>query len=281
VLKLCVFFVFLAPIAGRAAEASAGPPLIGEAFHRMYSSDFSGAQTVIGRYISEQPRDPLGHAVRASALLFSELDRMGILESEFFESDRRISDSGKKLHPDKKIHDDFYAAIDKAQVLAQATLEKNPNDAPSLFAMCLALGETGDYMALVEKKQIASLSINKRAYREAKHLIQVDPSFTDAYLTTGFTEYLVGTLPLVVRWFVKFDDVQGNKEQGFQNLRLVATRGNYLKPLAKILLAAGYLREKKLAESQKLLGELSHEYPKNRLIQNELAKMNARLKAGG
>lgn len=280
-LKLCVLIVSLALMPGRAAEVSTGPPLVGEAFHRMYSSDFSGAQTVIGRYISEQPQDPLGYAVRASALLFSELDRLGILESEFFESDRRISDSGKKLRPDKQIHDDFYAAIDKAQVLAQATLGKNPNDAPALFAMCLALGQTGDYMALVEKKQIASLSVNKRAYREAKHLIQVDPSFTDAYLTTGFTEYLVGTLPLVLRWFVKFDDVQGNKEQGFENLRLVATRGNYLKPLAKILLAAGYLREKKVAESQKLLGELFREYPKNHLIQNELAKMNARLKAGG
>ena len=130
------------------------------------------------------------------------------------------------------------------------------------------------------KKQIASLSVNKRAYRDAKHLIQVDPSFTDAYLTTGFTEYLVGSLPAVVRWFVKFDDVQGNKEQGFKNLRLVAQDGRYLKPLAKILLAAGYLREKKPLESQKLLADLSREYPSNQLIQKEYAKISAVLKKG-
>ena len=244
----------------------------------MYSSDFSGAQTVSSRYIAEQPQDALGYAVRASALLFAELDRMGILESEFFESDKRISDNQKRLKPDKAIHDSFYAAIERAESLAQAVLDKNPNDAPALFAMCLTLGELGDYMALVEKKQLASLSVNKRTYREAKHLLQVDPSFIDAYLTTGFTEYLVGTLPVVVRWFVKFDDVQGNKEQGFKNLRLVAQNGNYLKPLAKILLAAGYLREKKPAESQKLLAELAREFPANRLIQNELSKVNQRLK---
>lgn len=280
-LKLCVTAIFLAPFASSGAEKPAGPPLVSEAFHKMYSSDFLGAQTVIGRYVSEQPNDPLGYAVRASALLFSELDRMGILESEFFESDNRISDSRKKLRPDKLTHDDFYAAIEKAEALSQAILDKKPNDPNALFSKCLALGETVDYMALVEKKQIASLSVNKRAYREAKHLLQVDPSFTDAYLTTGFTEYLVGTLPLVVRWFVKFDDVQGNKEQGFENLRMVATNGNYLKPLAKILLAAGYLREKKPVESQKLLAELAREFPTNRLIRNELAKMNARLKSGG
>jgi len=281
VLKLCFTLALLAPAACMAADLPTGPPLVSEAFNKMYSSDFPGAQNVISRYIAEQPHDPLGYAVRGSAFLFSELDRLGILESEFFESDRRISDSRKKLRPDKAAHDAFYAATDKAQALAQATLDKNPNDPPALFSMCLTLGELVDYMALVEKKQIASLSVNKRAYRDAKHLLQVDPSFTDAYLTTGFTEYLVGTLPLVVRWFVKFDDVQGNKEQGFQNLRLVANGGNYLKPLAKILLAAGYLREKKPVESQKVLAELSRQFPTNKLIQSEYAKVTARLKAGG
>lgn len=280
-LKLSLPILFLAPALCALAEKAPDPPLIAEAFHKMYSSDFAGAQNVIGRYISQQPQDPLGYSVRGSAFLFSELDRMGILESEFFESDRSISDNRKKLRPDKQAHDGFYESIQKAQELAQTTLDKNPNDPQALFAMCLAVGETVDYMALVEKKQIASLSVNKRAYRIAKHLIQVDPSFTDAYLTTGFTEYLVGALPVVVRWFVKFDDVKGDKEQGFQNLLLVAKEGHYLKPLAKILLAAGYLREKKPLESQKLLGELSREFPGNPLIQKEFAKVNARVKVGG
>jgi len=280
VFKACLLLPFVALMAFAASQQVAGPPLVSEAFHQMYSSDFSGAQSTIGHYIAEQPQDPLGYAVRGSAYLFSELDRMGILESEFFESDRRISDK-KKIRPDRQARDGFYAAVDRAQALAQATLDKNPDNPQALFAMCLALGELVDYMALVEKKQIASLSVNKRAYRDAKHLIQVDPSFTDAYLTTGFTEYLVGTLPLVVRWFVKFDDVQGNKEQGFRNLRMVADSGNYLKPLAKILLAAGYLREKKPLESQKLLGDLSREFPANTVIQKEFAKVSAKLKSGG
>lgn len=272
--------MLLAP-ASLTAERPPSPPLVTEAFHKMYSSDFAGAQTVISRYIAEQPQDPLGYAVRGSTYLFSELDRLGILETEFFESDRRISDDRKKPKPDKAAHDGFYAALGKAESLAQATLDKNPDDPQALFAMCLTLGEIVDYTALVEKKQIASLSVNKRSYRNAKHLLQVDPSFVDARLTTGFTEYLIGTLPLVVRWFVKFDDVQGNKDAGFKNLRVVAQEGNYLKPLAKILLAAGYLREKKPVESQKLLAELSQEFPDNALFRKEYAKVTARLKNGG
>ena len=273
---LCLLALFCS-----AAGPSAASPLVDEAFHKMYSSDFAGAQATIGRYIAEKPQDPLGYTVRASSFLFSELDRLGILESEFFESDKRISDNRKKLKPDPAARDGFYAAVDKAQALAQVTLDKNPNDPQALFAMCLSLGELVDYMALVEKKQLASLSVNKRAYRDAKHLLQVDPSFVDANLTTGFTEYLVGSLPTVVRWFVKFDDVKGNKEEGFKNLRIVAENGNYLKPLAKILLAAGYLREKKPLESQKLLADLAHEYPSNALIKKEYAKVSAGLKNGG
>ena len=104
-LKLCFTLALLAPAACMAADLPTGPPLVSEAFNKMYSSDFPGAQNVISRYIAEQPHDPLGYAVRGSAFLFSELDRLGILESEFFESDRRISDSRKKLRPGKAAHD--------------------------------------------------------------------------------------------------------------------------------------------------------------------------------
>ncbi len=269
--------MLLLPARALSAEQAA----MADAFHRMYSLDFAGAQRLIGGYIAAHPQDPFGYAVRGSAFLYAELNRMGILESEFFESDHRISDSRTKLHPDKQAHDGFYAAVEKAESLAQATLDQHPDDPHALFARCLSLGEMGDFMALVEKRQIASLSVNKRAYRDAKHLLAVDPSFTDAYLTTGFTEYLVGTLPVVVRWFVKFDDVQGNKERGFQNLRIVAERGTYLKPLAKILLAAGYLREKKFSEAQKLLQDLSKEFPSNPLFQKEYAKVTARIQNRG
>jgi hypothetical protein len=146
--------------------------------------------------------------------------------------------------------------------------------------MSLALGELSDYVALVEKRQIASLSVTKRAYREAKALLAIDGSYYDAYLTTGFTEYLVGSLPGVVRWFVKFDDVQGDKEKGFRTLDLVATKGRYLRGLAKILMATGYIREKKPLEAQKLLSDLTTEYPANPLLKREYQKISVRIQRG-
>lgn len=232
------------------------------------------------RYIASAPNDPMGYTVKAATYVYSEFDRMGILETEFFENDKNISDSRHKLKADPKAHELFYANIDKAQSLAQAAIDKDPNDAPARFAMSLALGELSDYVALVEKHQIASLAVTKRAYRESKSLLAIDGSYYDAYLTTGFTEYLVGSLPVVVRWFVKFDDVQGDKDKGFRILELVANKGRYLKALAKILMATGYIREKKPLEAQKLLADLTREYPANPLLKKEYQKITVRIQRG-
>jgi hypothetical protein len=248
-------------------------PLADEAFQKMYNSDFTGAIATASRYVETAPQDPFAYAVLQSAWLFRELDRMNLLESEFFESDHHISSNRSKIKPDPVTRQSFYAALEKSQALSQAALDKDPKDTQALFALSMSLGCQVDYMALVEKRQLASLSVNKRAYREAKRLIAIDPSFTDAYLTTGFTEYLVGSLPMVVRWFVKFDDVQGSKDQAFRTLEKVARQGHYLKPLAKILMAAGYLREKKPAQAETLLADLVHDYPANSLLKREHEKL--------
>ncbi len=261
-------------------SAAPEPAVFDQAFQHLYNFDFPAAQSLMDKYIAANPNDPMGYTIKGATYVYSEFDRMGILETEFFENDKNISDPRHKLKPDPKIHDLFYLNIDKAQALAQAAIDKNPNDAPARFAMSLALGELSDYVALVEKRQIASLAITKHAYRESKALLAIDGSYYDAYLTTGFTEYLVGSLPGVVRWFVKFDDVQGDKDKGLHTLELVATKGRYLKALAKILLATGYLREKRPLDAQKLLADLTREYPANPLLKKEYQKITARIEHG-
>jgi hypothetical protein len=259
------------------ASAEISNPIFDDAFHHLYNFDFPGAQSIMDRYIAGQPNDPMGYTIKAATYVYSEFDRMGILETEFFESDKAISDPRHKLKPDPATYQAFYLNINKAQDLAQAILAKSPNDTLARFALCLALGELSDYVALVEKHQIASLGVTKSAYREAKTLLAIDSTYYDANLTTGFTEYLIGSLPVVVRWFIKFDDVEGDKAKGFRTLELVANKGHYLKALAKILLATGYIREKKPDQARALLYDLTTEYPANPLLKREYQKISARL----
>ncbi len=265
-----------------APPASADLPTteIDRAFTRMYNTDFRGAHASIDRYVSAQPADPLGYAVRASAYLFSELYRLGILESEFFDNDKRII-AKKGLRPDADVRAKVFQAVNDAQARGTAVLGANANDQNALFAMAITQGVVMDYTALVEKRQLSSLSSARRANDYAQQLLKINPQYYDAYLTTGLNEYLLGSLPFFVRWFVHFDGVNASKDQGIENLKLVARSGHYLRPFAKILLAICYLREKQPRETQKLLAGLTTEFPENPLLRKELAKVSSELDHGG
>jgi hypothetical protein len=268
---LALFAIFCGTAAG-AAE-----PTIEGALQRMYDFDFPASHEILDRYIAAHPQDPLPLAFRASAYLFYELDRLGILESEFLVDDNKIAEKKKKLDPDPENRAKFVRAVTDAENRADAALKLDPNDTRALLAMCVAQGVTTDYMAFVEKKQISSLSVAKRSNSYAQRLLKLDPKFYDAYLTSGITEYMLGSLPFFVRWFVKFDNVDGSKQKGVERLQLVSREGHYFKPFSKILLSIIALREKRPHDAQQYLIELARDYPQNRLFRNELAKLNNRI----
>src|SRR5262245_2652903 len=250
---------------------------IDRALRHLYNFDFKSAHSVLDVYIAVHPDEPLPYAFRASAFLFFELDRLHVLEAEFLTSDEKLAEKKKKLDPDPAVRANFMKAVEDTARRGEAALKLNPQDKNALLALCIAQGVSTDYMALVEKKQIASLSAAKKSNNYAQQLLKIDPKFYDAYLTAGFSEYMVGSLPFFVRWFGKFDNVSGSKERGLENLRLTAREGRYFKAFAKILISIISLREKKPQEAQKLLVELAREYPGNPLFHKELAKVSNKL----
>jgi hypothetical protein len=244
----------------------------------MYNADFAGAHQALDAYQSAHRDDPIGYSVRAAAYLFGEMDRLMILESEFFADDKRIAEK-KKLKADPTVRAHFYKATGEAERLANSRLAVNAADKDALFALCIKSGVVTDYLALVEKKQLSSLPHARESQNQALRLLKADPNFYDAYLTTGLSEYLIGSLPFFVRWFVKFDQTQGSKSIAVQNLEKVVAHGRYFRPFAKILLSVIHLREKRPSEAEKLLTDLARDYPGNPLYQKELAKVSAKVRA--
>jgi predicted Zn-dependent protease len=259
---------------------AASPTQFDLAFNRLYNFDFPSAHRIVDRYIAEHSAEPLPYAIRASAYLFAELDRLGILEGEFFVDDKRIIEK-KKLKPDQNARTQFLKAIEEAQARANRVLASSPLDRDALFTMSMTQGLATDYMALVEKRQIASLTPAKQSNAWAQKLLRIDPHYYDAYLTTGLTEYLVGSIPFFIRWFIRFENISGSKEKGVETLRLVSQKGRFLKPFSKILLAIAYVRDKKPKPARDLLAELTQDYPGNPLLRKELAKVEATLGASG
>ena len=248
---------------------------IDDAYNRLYNFDFAGSHRILDEHIRLNPKDPLGHTTRAATYLFFELDRLKILAGEFFSDDKKIS-GDDKLEPDPQIREKFFGALDEAQRLAEARLTGDPGDSVALFSFCMTEGMRTDYMAFVEKKQFRSLGSAKKSHRYAVELLRRHPTFVDAHLTTGLTEYLVGSLPFFIRWFVRFDQVQGSKQQAIAHLEKVSREGRYLGPFARILLSLLYLREKKPEMTIRLLEDLTKEFPENSLLRYELTKIKAK-----
>jgi hypothetical protein len=262
------------PIVLLAACASVQGASVLDAYARLYNFDFPGAHQVLDTYIATTPKDPLGYSTRAAAYLFFELDRLKILQGEFLTDDKKIS-GDDKLVPDPAVRARFFAAVEEAQRVAEVRLQEKPGDSNALFAFCITEGLKTDYTAFIEKRQLRSLASARKSHNYAVELLQRDPTFVDAKLTTGITEYMVGSLPFFIRWFVKFDQTQGSKQQAVLNLETVAQHGRYLGPFARILLSIIHLREKRAPQSLKLLEGLVADYPGNRLLRSEMEKLRS------
>lgn len=243
----------------------------GQAYARMYNFDFTGAHAILDQQIRLEPQDPLPYSVKAAAYLFAELDRLRILEIEFFEDDDKVV-TKKKLTPDPVVRQEFFRQVEAARQHARARLSARADDREATFALCIAAGLVTDYAALVERRRFGSFALARQTQAYVRQLVALKPPVYDAYLATGSTEYVVGSMPFYLRWFVRIDNIEGSKQRGMELLQLVAERGRYYGPFARIVLAAINMREKRFAEAERLLAGVAAEYPANPLLRKELQR---------
>jgi hypothetical protein len=251
------------------ANSSIALPPLDRGFQLLYNLDFSGAHRVFAGWEQSHPDDPLGPTFDAAGLLFSEFHRLGVLESQFFQR----FENRPKPKADPAVRAQFNVAIAKAQALARAQLAKNPHDENALFAMTLTNGLDGDYAALIERRNMASLHYTKEATAWAEQTLAIDPDCYDAHIAGGISKYIIGSMSAPVRWLVRLDGVSGDKQQGIQELKLVASHGHYLAPFANILLAIAYVRDHDNHHAVELLASLRQEFPANPLFAEEIAKL--------
>ncbi len=69
-----------------------------DGFHLLYNLDFADAHQVFLSWQQGHPDDPMGPACEAAGLLFSEFNRLGVLEAQFYEDDKAFQ-ARKKLRP--------------------------------------------------------------------------------------------------------------------------------------------------------------------------------------
>ena len=248
--------------------------LLDHGFSDLYNLDFVDAQKDFATWQQLHPDDPVGPVSEAAGFLFSEFNRLGVLEAQFYENDEAF-DGRPKLTPDPAVRQHFMEAIGRAATLSRARLARDPEDRDALFALTLSSGLQADYAALIEKRNLASLHFTKEASVSAQELLAVCPDCYDALLATGFSKYIIGSMAAPVRWILRMGGLPADKQGGIADLQTTAERGHYLAPFARILLAIAYVRERDKTKALQLLAGLQREFPANTLFPREIAHLRA------
>ena len=159
-------------------------PHLDAGFEFLYDLNFAAAQAQFSDWKARYPDDPVGPAAAASACLFQEFDRLGVLQSELFSDDQAFQ-RRKKLTPDPHLKDRFDSELTLPEMLAAKQLANDAASVNALSAMTMVNGLRADYAALIERKDGASLSYTKKGRKSAEKLLMVNSGCYDAYLALG------------------------------------------------------------------------------------------------
>jgi len=273
-------FLLTAAICPAVAHQDGGSPAfmavpeLSAGFHSLYAQNFSGAREQFDGWELRHPEEPFGEVAVAASYLFEELFRQGVLSSDFFLNEKRFL-NGIEGKPDAERMRRFEEAIALARKLAKSRLTKNAREPEALFALTLTAGMESNADMMLRKQHIQSLKRLKEANEYAKQLLAERPDADDAYVALGSANYIIGSLSGGARFMLWFGGIHGDKKLGMEQLEKTIDNGRYLQPFAKILLALAARREKQNAVAQRLLHQLSEEYPESPLFATEYAKATA------
>jgi hypothetical protein len=246
-------------------------PELADGFHLLYAQNFAEGRALFVTWESAHPDEPFGQVAIAASYLFEELYRQNVLSSDFFLDEKRFL-HGIDGKPDLERMNNFRGALAHARELAKDRMKKDPKDPEGLFTLAMSAGLESDADAILEKKQLDALKRMKEANEYAKLLLAECPDADDAWVALGAANYIIGSLNPGYRFALWFGGIHGDKKLGMEQVSKTVENGRYLKPFAKILLALSARREKQNALAQKLLHELSQEFPSSPLFATEYAK---------
>jgi hypothetical protein len=264
-----------APDAATPTPAFTLVPELSSGFRLLYIQKFPEARAQFEEWENQRPDEPFGQAAIAASYLFEEFDYHGVLTSDFFLNEKRFL-HGIEGRPDAQRMNRFDDAVRNARRLAAERLEKTPNDPEALYALTLCAGMESDSDMILRKRNLDALKRLKEANVHAKALLAERPDAFDAYVALGSANYIIGSLSVGFRAMLWFGGIHGDKKLGMEQVSKTVENGRYLKPFAKIMLALAARREKQNKLAQRLLRELSEEFPESPRYAVEYAKAMGR-----
>ena len=247
-------------------------PLAKRAFDHFYNMEYDRSVREFEQLERENPDNPVANNYLLSAVMFREMYRIGALDTENYANDSFLDLKAKKpLDPDveKRIEE----LLGRTEKLCDERLDKNPNDVDALYARGVGRGLRSTYMGMGQKAWLGAVRSALAARRDHERVLQLDPEFTDAKMSIGVHNYIIGSLNWFYRSMIALTGVTGNKQKGLDYLREVADSNGVASMDAKIALALFLRREQKYPEALKVVKSMVEAYPRNYLAAIEYAHL--------
>ena len=263
--------------ASSAAKASAGPAfdqkrfdaLRAEGFDALYNLDYEGARRRFREMTRLFPDHPAGPQFLAATLWVQTLNESRRLQASLYNTEAFYAKSQEKTDP--KVVAEFRELTATAKRLALARHERDPKDVEAIYYLGAIEGLKAAFAGAVERSFMSALSDGRESVSKHRDVLKLDPNFVDAQVTLGMYDYVVATLPLLVKLPAAIGGIRGSKKRGLATLAKVAKEGKWAQDDARTLLIALLKRERRFGEALTYARELSAKYPRNYLFKLEVA----------
>ena len=267
------FLLLLSMLAPGAPPApAAAAEHIRQGHDHYFNLEYDEAIASYRKALELDPADPNTYNHIATAILFKELNRLGMLETSAFKKDNKFL-ALEKPQPDPQAAESFRKYLLDGREKAEQILKEKTRDRMAWFALAQNYALQANYQFMIEKSYVGALRNGQRARGYSNKLRKHYPEFIDGYLVAGVQEYVVGSLPWAVRALIVLGGIRGNKEKGEEWVTMVADKGTLIRTEARVLLSLLYRRERRPLEAAELLEGLIAEFPRNYVLRLELAAM--------
>ncbi len=235
----------------------------------LYNLDYEEARRVFNELQRAFPDHPAGPQSLAASLWLQTMNESRRLQSSLYNNKSFYAKKEDKVDP--KTIAAFKEYARQAKALAEARVQRDPNDVEALYYLGSITGLQAAFAGAVERRFMAALRNGMDSVDYHRKVLKLDPNYHDAELTLGLYDYVLGSVSFPVRLMLKVGGMSGSKKKGLATLERVVAEGTHANDDARVMLITLYKREKRYNDALKLTRELAQKYPRNYLFKLEIA----------
>jgi tetratricopeptide (TPR) repeat protein len=237
-------------------------PIETEGYGLIYDYDFDAADALFQRLVDRFPDHAAGPYGRAATVYMRIAQKTGAMRGSSHRGDRFWEQTSKPdVSPeDQAVFDEGYA---EAVARAERVLARDPDNTLALYHLGAAESLKAAWEFTISRSYFGGSRTMRRAVRNHRRVVEIDPDYVDAYQVLGVQEYGIATLPRALRFIARLFGMRGEKERGIEWIARTAHEGNRSRWGALWSYQLFMQREDRLAEALDAVRTLREKFPRN------------------